>query len=132
MKNNEFDLIDDINKCSCLGYNLDKLIQPKILITLNRQDEPLHGYRIIELLNENFFCNNHVDSTGIYRALKTLEEHNILGFEWDTTGTGPAKKTYWLTEAGKKCLANWIKTLKEYQKNICQIIDTFELSNSRL
>ncbi|NLM08925.1 MAG: PadR family transcriptional regulator, partial [Clostridiales Family XIII bacterium] len=63
--------IDAGEKCSCRGYNLDKLIQPNILIILAKQS--MHGYSIIqELERKNLFVDERVDNTGVYRALKTL------------------------------------------------------------
>ncbi|UWG97604.1 MAG: helix-turn-helix transcriptional regulator [Candidatus Dehalobacter alkaniphilus] len=127
MKNNEQNLINnDKGKCSCEGYNLDKLIQPKILVLLNKHHEGLHGYRIIEILNHQPLWNEPVDSTGIYRALKIMEEKKLLLSDWDTSGTGPAKKVYKITEPGRICLNNWVKTLKKYQESILLILSDFE------
>jgi DNA-binding PadR family transcriptional regulator len=35
----------------------------------------------------------------------------MLSSKWDTPGKGPAKRKYYLTEAGKECLWQWIQTL---------------------
>ncbi|EQB22708.1 Transcriptional regulator, PadR family [Dehalobacter sp. UNSWDHB] len=119
-------LINNKGKCSCEGYNLDKLIQPKILVLLNKHHEGLHGYRIIEVLNQQPLWNEPADSTGIYRALKTMEDKKLLQSDWDTSGAGPAKKIYRITETGRTCLANWVKTLKKYQESILQILSDYE------
>lgn len=117
MSNNRLSLINDKVKCSCKGYNLDKLLQPNILILLTKQN--LHGYLIIqELKNKNLFLGEKVDSTGIYRTLNTLEDKGLVESEWDMDGTGAAKKIYKITISGKECLANWIHTLEEYKKTI--------------
>lgn len=126
VENNGQSPISDKGKCSCEGYNLDKLIQPKILVLLNRYHEGLHGYRIIEILNQKPLLNEPADSTGIYRALKTMEEKKLLLSDWDTSGTGPAKKVYRITEAGRACLMNWVKTLKKYQESILLILSDYE------
>lgn len=122
MSNNRLSLISDKVKCSCKGYNLDKLLQPNILILLTKQN--LHGYLIIqELKNKNLFLGEKVDSTGIYRTLNTLEDKGLVESEWDMDGAGAAKKIYKITISGKECLANWIQTLEDYKKTIEIIIE---------
>lgn len=122
MSNSGLSLIDENIKCSCKGYNLDKLIQPQILTILaNRK---LHGYMIIqELENNNYFCDEKIDNTGVYRALKTLEDRGLVRFEWVLDGAGPAKKNYMITDKGLECLNIWIDTLENYKKSIERIIE---------
>jgi Predicted transcriptional regulators len=122
MSNINKGLIDAKAKCSCRGYNLDKLLQPNILILLAKQN--LHGYSIIqELENKNLFNGEKADNTGIYRTLNTLEDKGLVKFEWELESTGPAKKVYHITESGMECLANWVDTLEAYRKTIDAIID---------
>lgn len=109
-------------KCSCKGYNLDKLLQPNILILLAERN--LHGYSIIkELENKNLFLGEKADHTGVYRALKTLEEKNLVLSEWHVDDAGAAKKVYTITCDGRECMENWIKTLEAYKKTIDTVIN---------
>lgn len=121
MSNTRLRLISEEDKCSCKGYNLDKLIQPQILIVLAKQD--LHGYSIIqELENNGFVLGEKVDKTGVYRALKTLEDKGMVHFEWVLDEPGPAKKKYMITEKGVECLNNWVQTLENYKELLEKII----------
>ena len=120
MSNNRLSLIDENIKCSCRGYNLDKLIQPNILIILAKQN--LHGYLIIQELEKNLFYEEKLDNTGVYRALNTLEEKEMIRFEWVLEESGPAKKNYMITEKGIECLKNWVDTLDNYKLSIEKII----------
>jgi PadR family transcriptional regulator PadR len=114
-----------VKKCSCKGYNLDKLIQPNILTLLAGQD--LHGYLIIqELENKNMFQGEKADSTGIYRTLKLMEDKGLVNSRWDLGGSGTAKKVYCITEDGLNCLRNWVNTLRSYRDTIDQIIKEAE------
>ncbi len=126
MSDNRQNLIDQNSKCSCKGYNLDKLIQPNILILLAQQK--LHGYMIIrELENLNMFRDEKADNTGVYRALKTLEDRELVTSEWIMVGSGPAKKNYQITDKGFECLSIWIKTLEDYKQWIDTIIKDAKL-----
>ena len=122
MSNNEFNLlIDEDNKCSCKGNNLDRLIQPAILVIL--ADNELHGYSIIQELElKNLFQGHPPDNTGIYRTLHIMEEKELLASGWDIPETGSAKKIYKITEKGRICLKTWIKTLEQYKDTIDNIL----------
>jgi PadR family transcriptional regulator PadR len=121
MLNRRTGLIGKNIKCSCKGYNLDKLLQPNILIILAKQK--LHGYMIIQQLESgNLFHNEKIDNTGVYRTLKTLEDRGMVSSEWVLEESGPAKKTYMITEKGLECLDTWIQTLENYKNTIENII----------
>jgi len=108
-------------RCSCRGYNLDKMLQPNILILLSKQD--MHGYSIIQALeSKNLFKGEKPDNTGVYRALRVLENRGVVSSEWDIDDPGPAKKIYRITDMGRECLYNWIDTLENYKKTIDMII----------
>lgn len=108
-------------KCSCKGYNLDKLLQPNILIILARGN--MHGYMIIQELAGNLMIQeDKADNAGVYRALKTLEEKGRVHSEWIFDGAGPAKKEYAITESGRECLRTWVQTLEDYQATIGRIV----------
>lgn len=110
------------SKCSCKGYNLDKLIQPMILTILAEED--LYGYKILqEIIKTTMFKESEKpDPTGVYRFLKNMEKRGLVVSSWDVESAGPAKRFYKLTQAGKECLAHWIETLEEYQKNIGDLV----------
>lgn len=121
MSDSRVNLIEENVKCSCKGYNLDKLVQPQILTVLANRD--LHGYMIIqELERKNLFFEDRIDNTGVYRTLKTLEDKELVHFEWMLDDSGPAKKNYKITDKGIECLRTWLHTLEDYQKAIDVII----------
>lgn len=107
----------NLDKCSCSGYNLDKLVQPSILSLLAKED--LYGYKIVQcMVDSPMFKEGKPDSTGVYRFLKTMEKRGLVTSRWDTKGDGPAKRIYKITNSGKVCLARWIVTLEEYRTQI--------------
>jgi poly-beta-hydroxybutyrate-responsive repressor len=118
----EPDLLPFGMKCSCLGLNLDRLIQPSILTLLVHHD--LHGYVIIQELNQREFPNaEKIDSAGIYRTLKKMEEQGLLSSEWDIHDFGATKRIYKITPSGKACLEKWVQTLTDYRSMIETIIE---------
>ncbi len=119
-------LIGADDKCSCKGYNLDKLLQPNILMLLANQS--LHGYSIIqELESKALFQGEKADNTGVYRTLGRLEERGMIRFEWALESSGPAKKIYHITDEGRECLVNWAATLENYRNAIDKMIADLKL-----
>jgi len=108
-------------KCSCKGYNLDKLLQPVILTLLIKND--LHGYKIVQTIEEkNLYREDKIDTPGIYRTLKNMEERGLVSAQWTFDGSRPAKKIYAISTEGRTCLSHWVNTLEDYEKTIDIII----------
>ena len=108
--------------CPCSGRNLDKLIQPAVLAILAKK--ALHGYRIVQSLTAMPMFKGHApDNTGVYRFLSAMEDRGLLTSAWDLSGSGPAKKLFDLTNQGRKCLAKWVATLREYRRQIGELLE---------
>jgi len=106
-----------LSACPCAGCTLDKLVQPAILTVLAR--EKLHGYVILQRLAGMPTCDGEKpDATGVYRYLKSMENRGLVRSAWDLSGSRPAKRLYQLTARGRKCLAAWVQTLREYRGSI--------------
>ncbi|AKA67656.1 MULTISPECIES: PadR family transcriptional regulator [Clostridium] len=104
-------------KCSCEGGNLDKFVQPIILKILYECDA--YGYVILKKIAESPMMKGaKPDPTGIYRQLKTMEERGLLMSKEQISDNGNLVKCYSITESGKQCLLNWIRTLKDYRDSI--------------
>ncbi|MFP4498216.1 MAG: PadR family transcriptional regulator [Vulcanimicrobiota bacterium] len=67
-----------------------------------------HGYSIIDELNQHSLTDSVIDPGALYRTLRQLEENRCVESSWDVSGTGPAKRTYKLTDDGEKHLEEWL------------------------
>ena len=107
---------DDLKECAELGKSLNRLSQPTILTLLAKSEEPLHGYIIVQLAAQSpMFGGKKPDATGIYRALKRMEENELVTSKWDTPDEGSAKRMFSLTDKGRRCLRRWIDALACYE-----------------
>ena len=61
------------------------------------------------------FGGKKPDATGIYRALKRMEEAELVTSVWDTPEEGSAKRLFSLTDKGRRCLRRWIDALACYE-----------------
>ncbi|MBN1480073.1 PadR family transcriptional regulator [candidate division KSB1 bacterium] len=99
------------HNCSCNRERRQRWVEPSILYTL--WNGPKHGYEIMSALPELGFVQGTADPGAIYRTLRAMEEHNFVKSEWDTSGSGPAKRTYTLTEEGREHMSCWLDALKQ-------------------
>lgn len=107
---------EDLKECAELGKSLNRLSQPTILTLLAQAGEPMHGYIIVQrAAHSPMFGGTKPDATGIYRALKRMEEAGLVTSEWDTPEEGSAKRLFTLTDKGHRCLRRWIDALACYE-----------------
>lgn len=107
---------EDLKECAELGKSLNRLSQPTILTLLAANDKPMHGYIIVQqAAHSPMFGGKKPDATGIYRALKRMEEAELVTSEWETPEEGSAKRLFALTDKGRHCLRRWIDALACYE-----------------
>ncbi|HEX6354705.1 PadR family transcriptional regulator [Actinophytocola sp.] len=68
------------------------------------EDGPLHGYAIIEALQNRSGGALDLPTGTVYPALRRLERAALLSGSWSTVG-GRERRTYTLTRAGRHALA---------------------------
>ena len=107
---------EDLKECAELGKSLNRLSQPTILTLLAANDKPMHGYIIVQqAAHSPMFGGKKPDATGIYRALKRMEEAELVTSEWETPEEVSAKRLFTLTDKGRHCLRRWIDALACYE-----------------
>ncbi|MFC4945997.1 helix-turn-helix transcriptional regulator [Pseudonocardia sp. GCM10023141] len=83
-------------------------LQPCLLLLLH--EHPDHGYELASRLRP--MHEGDGDAGGVYRALRGLERHELVRSEWETSGVGPARRTYYLTPAGLAYLHDQAQSLE--------------------
>jgi PadR family transcriptional regulator PadR len=78
-----------------------------------------HGYAIISLLTEIGMTDAALDVGQVYRTLRDLEQAGHIASTW-TTGTGPARRDYTITELGSRALDEWAAVMKERHRLIAE------------
>jgi len=85
------------------------------------EHEPLHGYAIIEALEERSGGALSVPTGTVYPALRRLERIGYLESEWATVG-GRRRRTYRLTDAGRKALAGERSAWRAFTNAISSVL----------
>jgi PadR family transcriptional regulator PadR len=96
-------------------------VLPFILLLLSKVS--LHGYELSQKLEA--FGFKTLDQGNLYRMLRQLEKDNLVSSEWDTTGTGPAKRRYSITKAGVTYLKGYANQLETYQSLLDQFFKMY-------
>lgn len=78
-----------------------------------------HGYAILGELRQLGITNGSIDVGQVYRTLRDLEEGGQVRSTW-STGTGPARRDYQLTELGFAALDEWAAVMKERARLVAE------------
>jgi DNA-binding PadR family transcriptional regulator len=104
------------------------LLEPALLIALRAQ--ATHGYdlkRSIEALTDGFLL---VDTGGLYRALRRLEEEGFVESRWASGEFGPQRREYELTAEGSALLEQWIRHLRQRRDVIGALLGAVERADA--
>jgi poly-beta-hydroxybutyrate-responsive repressor len=85
----------------------ERFMQPSVLMALLKA--PSYGYELIHSIQDFGFVQGQAPPGMIYRHLRQLEDDGLVTSEWETGGTGAAKRIYHITPEGQDVLASWIE-----------------------
>jgi len=96
---------------------------PLILLLLKKK--PSYGYELVEnfsLLGVPF----PPDMSLLYKTLRGMEKDGLVQSEWDTEGSGPAKRIYHLTPDGEDVLRGSNIMMKKIRDTIDNFLKLYE------
>lgn len=82
-------------------------------------ESPAHGYDLLDRLGTLGVVG--ADAGGLYRMLRSMEQEGLLFSEWETSQSGPARRTYGLTDEGM----DWLHAWASVHKQTIRIVETF-------
>ncbi|HCA48642.1 MAG TPA: PadR family transcriptional regulator [Armatimonadetes bacterium] len=111
------------------AIRLSRLIEPAVLYLLGT-GAAAHGYDLLSEVNAMGLTETQVDPGAVYRVLRQLEGEGAVASTWDTSGGGPARRNYELTELGRARLASWVtviarraEAMQEFAKHAQELLD---------
>lgn len=88
---------------------MERFVQPCLLLLLS--EAPAHGYALLGALEE--FCPlEPADPGAMYRTLRRMEDDRLVESEWETGGSGPARRLYRITDDGQTLLSAWVDNIR--------------------
>lgn len=92
----------------------DRYIQPSILMAL--LDGESYGYEMLQRIGEYGFLKGEAPPGMIYRHLRQMEEEELVQSRWEAEGSGPARRIYAITPAGREELEAWVGYMERQGK----------------
>jgi PadR family transcriptional regulator, regulatory protein PadR len=88
---------------------------PVILLSLRECTS--YGYKLMEQAATFGFVAMNPGT--LYRTLRHMEKDGLCQSRWDTSsGAGPARRVYTITDAGEAYLGFWAEALEQYRRNM--------------
>jgi len=102
---------------------VERFSEPALLLLL--RERATHGYELLEAL-PTLTGEARVDMGNLYRVLRALEEDGLVTSRWESGEPGPAKRTYELTEEGRRLLDEWAAALGRSRSRIDDFLERYE------
>jgi PadR family transcriptional regulator, regulatory protein PadR len=88
---------------------------PVILVTLRQWNS--YGYELMERVAD--FGFEAINPGTLYRTLRQMDKEGLCESKWEaSSGGGPARRVYSITDAGEAYLDFWAEALEQYQRNM--------------
>jgi PadR family transcriptional regulator, regulatory protein PadR len=93
-----------------------------LLNVLSRSNEPMYGYQIAKLLEENGPNLPLMKQGTLYPVLRSLEENGLLSSIVEPSVSGPPRRYYTITPEGREALKEWLEVWKQTKKFVDTIL----------
>ena len=78
-----------------------------LLSLMGQASEPMYGYQVAKLLEDNSQGAPIMKQGALYPVLRSLEKSGLLGSEVEPSVSGPPRRYYTITDAGRETLVLW-------------------------
>jgi PadR family transcriptional regulator, regulatory protein PadR len=81
-----------------------------LLSVLDKAHDPMYGYQIAKMIETRTGDNIDIMKQGaLYPVLRSLEATGLLQSEVEPSVSGPPRRYYRITEAGRQTLGKWVE-----------------------
>jgi PadR family transcriptional regulator PadR len=78
-----------------------------LLSVMGQAEEPMYGYQVAKLLEDNSQETPMMKQGALYPVLRSLEGNGLLESKVEPSVSGPPRRYYNITEAGRQTLQIW-------------------------
>jgi PadR family transcriptional regulator, regulatory protein PadR len=96
-------------------------LRPCLLLLL--AEGSAHGYDLLEQIPA--LGHTRADPGGMYRSLRAMEQEGLVTSAWQDSPSGPARRTYELTEEGTDWLHAWAGSLRLVHASLGTFLDRY-------
>ena len=101
-------------------------LRPCLLLLL--AEGTSHGYELLDQVAD--LGLDRVDPGGLYRCLRAMDEEGLVRSSWEPSASGPARRTYQLTDEGREwlhviagSLAELARSLAVYRRRYARVVE---------
>ena len=99
-------------------------LRPCLLLLL--AEGTSHGYELLDQLGE--LGMERVDPGGLYRCLRAMDEEGLVRSAWEPSASGPARRTYELTDEGRE----WLHVVAGSVNELARSLATYQRRYQRV
>lgn len=89
-------------------------LRPCLLLLL--AEGTSHGYELLDQVST--LGVDRVDPGGLYRCLRAMDQEGLVRSSWEPSASGPARRTYELTDEGREWLHVFAGSLAELSRSL--------------
>ena len=93
-----------------------------LLSVMSRSREPMYGYQIAKMLEDNGPDLPLMKQGTLYPVLRSLEENGLLESTVEPSVSGPPRRYYKITKDGRSALTDWLEIWKQTKKFVDAIL----------
>jgi PadR family transcriptional regulator PadR len=108
--------------CKC-ETRMQRFLQPCLLLLLKIKAS--YGYELLENLRQ-FGFDELPDPATAYKNLRIMEQEGWVTSQWDTGGSGPARRIYKVTREGEDLIQSWAVAIRRTQESLNAFLSIFE------
>ena len=97
-----------------------------LLSVLDKAPQPMYGYQIAKLIDANAGEIPIMKQGTLYPVLRSLESSGLLESEVEPSVSGPPRRYYRITEAGRKTLKKWCEIWKQNKTFVDNVLEGVE------
>ncbi len=113
--------------CTCAMGNVYRFIEPVLLLMLTEKGRS-YGYDLSESLADYALTDAQIERAALYRTLRTLEQNGYVTSNWDIENSGPARRVYSVTKAGRSHLREWTEIMERLSHSMKSFVTKARLT----
>lgn len=94
----------------------------EMMILQSLQRQPMHGYALVQHIQQRSNDLLQVEEGSIYPALQRLLRAGLTSAEWETSASNRRVRTYRITPKGKKYLEQEVSSFERMLKGITLVL----------
>jgi PadR family transcriptional regulator, regulatory protein PadR len=108
----------------CTRGKIERFIEPCTLLLLSEKEA--HGYELIDNLEQFAIDPRCQDPGQVYRYLRRMEKEGLVESNWEAGESGPARRSYRITQDGLAVLKAWMRTLENRAEIIGKMLQRYK------